>query len=188
MLCDDVPGVQPDASIAAGLAAGALCLAHALDYLSRGWAVLALCPPDHVGIRRVNKKHARECDPRHWGKAPWHCWKGCQLAVPEESAVRGWWRELPNSNLGVALGGVTGLIGLDSDGAAGEELLRRLSAGDVPDTLEFATGGGRRLLYGVPPGVVLRPTPKPGGMELEGGELRLLGLGSQTVMPPSRHW
>jgi hypothetical protein len=43
------------------------------------------------------------------------------------------------------------------------------------------------LLYRIPEGVELRPTPQPGGEAIEGGELRLLGLGSQTVLPPSRH-
>jgi hypothetical protein len=57
----------------------------------------------------------------------------------------------------------------------------------LPPTLEFSSGKGRRLLYRVPPGVRLKPTPRPGGLEVESGELRLLGLGSQTVMPPSRH-
>jgi putative DNA primase/helicase len=174
-----------DAYTAAALEAGAECLAKALDYLARGWPPLALCPPDHAGIALVNKKHAAEC--KQWGKVPWHSWKDYQLALPTEAVVRGWWRSLATSNVGMTLGGISRLIGLDIDGAAGEELLRRLSAGDEPPTLEFASGKGRRPLYRVPAGVELRPTPRPGGLEVEGGELRLLGLGSQTVMPPSRH-
>jgi putative DNA primase/helicase len=97
------------------------------------------------------------------------------------------WHANPQLNVGVTLGGITGLIGLDVDGDTGEEVLCRLACGDLPPTLEFTSGKGRRLLYRVASGLTLRPTPKPGGLEVEGGELRLLGLGSQTVMPPSRH-
>jgi putative DNA primase/helicase len=171
--------------MAAALEAGAECLARALDYLDRGWPPLALCPADHAGIGLVNKKHAAEC--KQWGKVPWHAWKDYQLGLPTPAIVRGWWRSLATSNVGMTLGGISRLIGLDIDGPAGEELLRRLSRGDLPPTLEFTTGKGRRPLFRVPEGIELRPTPKPGGLEIEGGELRLLGLGSQTVMPPSRH-
>jgi putative DNA primase/helicase len=178
------PGA-PDAAEAhrlARLADGAACLAAALDYRARGWSALAVCTPDHVGC---GKTHAKGCTSP--GKAPWGPWKQYQTRLPAEAELRQKWRDNPQLNVGMTLGGVTGLIGLDSDEAAGEALLVRLSKGDVPPTLEFSSGKGRRLLYRVPDGVELRPTPRPGGLEVEGGELRLLGLGSQTVMPPSRH-
>jgi putative DNA primase/helicase len=141
-----------------------------------------LCPPDHVG---VGKQHAHACTSP--GKAPTRPWKDYQTRLPTEDELRRTWRANPGHSVGITLGGVTGLVGLDVDGPGGEELLTRLAAGDLPPTLEFTTGKGRRLLYRVPPGAELRPTPKPGGLEVERGELRLLGLGSQTVMPPSRH-
>jgi hypothetical protein len=161
---------------------GHACLEAALDYLARGWAALAICTPDHVG---VGPTHGKQC--KHPGKAPWGPWKEYQTTLPTEEELRRKWKDNPQLNVGMTLGGITGLIGLDVDEDGGEELLRRLSQGDLPPTLEFSSGKGRRLLYRVPPGVRLKPTPKPGGEEVEGGELRLLGLGSQTVMPPSRH-
>jgi hypothetical protein len=161
---------------------GAACLAAALDYLARGWSALAVCTPNHVG---VGKTHGKDC--KSPGKAPWGPWKSFQKRLPTEAELRQKWRANPQLNVGVALGGVTGLVGLDVDGEPGEAVLARLSTGDVPDTLEFTSGKGRRLLYRVPEGVELRPSPNPGGEAVEGGELRLLGLGSQTVMPPSRH-
>jgi hypothetical protein len=161
---------------------GRACHAAALAYRAHGWSSLALCPPDHVG---VGKKHGENCTSH--GKAPWGEWKEFQTRLPTEAELRRKWGDNPTLNVGVALGGVTRLIGLDVDGDAGEALLKRLSDGDVPPTLEFTSGKGRRLLYRVPADVELRPTPKPGGLEIEGGELRLLGTGSQTVMPPSRH-
>jgi hypothetical protein len=161
------------------------CLIPALDYLARGWAPLALCPPDHVSVERANKGHIKSCSSP--GKTPWHTWKEFQTTLPTEDQVRGWFRTLPNGNVGITLGGVSGLIGLDIDGPQGEALLQRLAAGDLPRTLAFTTGKGRRLLFAMPEGVKLRTTPKPGGLALESGELRLMGLGSQTVMPSSTH-
>jgi hypothetical protein len=166
----------------AGLQAGQECLLAALDYRERGWSVLAVCPPDHVGVGR---KHGQNCT--HPGKSPWGPWKVFQTRLPTLEELHQKWQANPQLNVGMTLGGITGLIGLDVDGNSGEEVLGRLSRGDLPPTLEFTSGKGRRLLYRVPPGLTLRPTPRPGGLEVEGGELRLLGLGSQTVMPPSRH-
>jgi putative DNA primase/helicase len=87
--------------------------------------------------------------------------------------------------VGLAYGPVSGFVGIDIDGPAGEELLAEKSGGDVPETLEFRTGGGRRrLLYGIPEGAKLRTTyetPEPGQ------ELRFQSQGAQTVAPPSRH-
>jgi putative DNA primase/helicase len=171
-----------EAALMAAKSAGGECFAAALDYRQRGWSALAVCTPNHVG---VGPTHAKGCDSP--GKAPWGPWKEYQTRLATEAELRRKWRDNPQLNVGMALGGVTGLIGLDVDEAGGEDLLRRLSGGDLPPTLEFTSGKGRRLLYRVPQGVELRPTPKPGGEAVENGELRLLGLGSQTVMPPSRH-
>jgi hypothetical protein len=164
------------------LAEGGACLQAALDYLGRGWAALALCTPDHVGVGRT---HGQQC--QHPGKAPWGPWKAYQTQLPTEEELRRKWQANPQLNVGMTLGGITGLVGLDVDEEGGEELLARLSGGNLPPTLAFTSGKGRRLLYAAPPGVRLQLTPKPGGLEIKRGELRLLGLGSQTVMPPSRH-
>jgi hypothetical protein len=179
------PSAPRDAAEAARLAAeaaGRECLDAALDYLARGWSSLAICPPDHYGVGRA---HAKNCSSP--GKAPWGEWKAFQARLPTEAELRRKWADNPQLNVGLALGGMTGLVGLDIDGQPGEALLVELAQGDLPPTLEFTSGKGRRLLYRVPPGVSLRPTPQPGGLKVEGGELRLLGTGSQTVMPPSRH-
>jgi hypothetical protein len=161
------------------VADGAACLEAALRYLNHGWPVLALCPPDHIGVGR---EHGRAC--KTPGKRPWHAWKQYQDKQPTEAEVRCWWRSLPNSNVGMALGR---MLRIDTDGPAGEDLLRRWSGGDLPPTLEFTgdtTKGGRGLLYLAPPGVALRSTSE---VPREGQELRLQGLGAQTVLPPSRH-
>jgi hypothetical protein len=163
--------------------AGAECLAAALDYLSRGWSVLGLCPPDHVG---VGKDHARTCGSP--GKRPYPdggAWKRWQEERPDREEVERWWRLHATLNVGMALGPVSGLVRVDVDGPAGEAALLELSGGDLPPTLEFFSGkpGSRGLLYAIPDGVTLRTTVRGE----DGEELRLQAKGAQTVLPPSRH-
>lgn len=161
--------------------AGKECLEAALHYLSLGWSVLPLCPPDHCG---VGKKHSREC--KNPGKVPVVSWKEYQQRLPREQEVRDWWKANPLCNVGVVLGEVSGLISVDVDGAAGEQKLLEFSGGDVPQTLEFSTSSGRRhLLYRIPKGVVVKTTIFSESSEKS--ELRFQANGAQTVMPPSRH-
>ena len=116
-------------------ASGNACLEAALDYLRRGWSALALCPPDHVGVGR---SHGKGCSSP--GKAPWGDWKEYQERLPTEAELRDKWQALPNANVGVALGPVSGLMRIDVDGPAGEAMLAELSDGDLPETLEFVSG------------------------------------------------
>jgi hypothetical protein len=163
------------------VADGKRCFEAALAYRLTGWLVLALCPPDHAGM---SAKHREKCNSP--GKSPWHLWKKYQDKPPTEAEVRAWFKEHPLSNVGMALGA---LVRIDIDGPAAEEELKRLSRGDLPNTLEFTTGspGKRGILYLAPVGVAIKTTPKPGGASLAGGELRFQAKGAQTVLPPSRH-
>ena len=155
-----------------------LCLDAALDYLRRGWSAFPLCPPNHVG---VGKEHAKEC--KNPGKVPLINWKPYQNRLPQEGHLQLLFRRHPNANVGVALGQVSGLIGIDVDGPAEHELLQTLSGGDLPATLLFATGKGYRLLYACPKDRPCRSTT----MVKDGVQLLILGDGKQTVMPPSLH-
>jgi hypothetical protein len=158
------------------LEAGRECLEAALRYAGLGWSALCLCPPDHVGVR----KH--RCD--NPGKVPLCPWKVYQDQRADVKQLHRWWHGWPNANVGMALGPVSGLAGVDVDGEDGERDLAEASRGDLPPTLEFTSGKGRRLLYALPPGVALRTTHQ--GREAK-RPLSLLAKGSQTVMPPSRH-
>jgi hypothetical protein len=165
------------------LADGAACQAAALDYLKRGWAPLALCPPDHAG---VGKAHAGSCNSP--GKAPWGPWKEYQDRLPTEDELRRKWADNATLNVGAALGPVSNLVRVDVDGAAAQATLLELSRGrPLPHTLAFrsgrADGTGRGYLLAVPPGVILKTTPKA----LAVGEVRFQARGAQTVLPPSRH-
>ena len=164
------------------LADGAACLAAALDYQRLGWSVLALCPPDHAGVGR---KHGDEC--KTPGKRPWHFWGDFQTRQATDDEIKDWWRQKPTSNVGSALGPLSGLVRIDADGPGVERLLAEWSGGDLPPTLEFTSGRenvGRGLLYAIPPAVIFATTaeaPRPNE------ELRFQALGALTVLPPSRH-
>jgi hypothetical protein len=163
---------------------GAACHAEALRLLEKfRWAPLALCPPDHVGIRLVNPDHARKCKKKSWGKAPFYPWHEFMERLPTAREINRWWLELSNSNVGIALGPVSGIVRVDVEGRAAEEQLLAVSGGDLPPTPEFSSGRGRGLLYAIPPGVVFKTTAQA----FQDGELRFQAKGAQTVVPPSRH-
>jgi putative DNA primase/helicase len=180
-------GPPPDATTIARLAGGRACLEAALRYLrDYGWSVLCLCPADHVGIDRVVPGHSASCDKP--GKRPWHRWLKYRDCLPTGAQVRSWWGKVPNANVGVALGPVSGLVRVDAEGQDAAAKVRELSGGRaLPDTLAFQSGRkdgtGRGWLYAIPRGVLLKTTPKP----LKVGEVRFQARGTQTVLPPSRH-
>jgi hypothetical protein len=153
-------------------------LKAALGYLGRDWAALAVCPPDH---RDVPEFHSRNC--RKPGKRPLGRWAAWQTRLPTLDELTAQWELVPTANVGIALGPVSGLVGIDVDGAEGQAILRGVSRGDLPATLTFATARGTRLLYALPKEVVVA-TRTFGG---SGGEVKVLGPGTVTVMPPSRH-
>jgi hypothetical protein len=165
--------------VAEQLAIGRECFAAALRYLDLGWCPVPLCHPLHHGNGRT---HVSRCGSP--GKAPLVNWLEYQERRPTQKEVAEWWTFWPWSGVGVLLGPVSNLIGVDLDGPAAEAKLAEVCGGVLPDTLEFATPRpGRRLLYRIADGLELPSRT----YALEGGELKLLGKGSMTVMPPSRH-
>src|SRR6516162_6790816 len=146
--------------------------------LGRGWAALAVCPPDH---RDVPPFHTTTCQKP--GKRPLGPWKAWQTRLPTLDELTAQWELVPATNVGIVLGPVSGLVGVDVDGEEGERILGELSGGDLPRTLTFTTGRGRRLLYAVDRDSDV-PTRTLSG---RGGEVKILAAGTLTVMPPSRH-
>lgn len=164
-------------------------LAAALAYAARGWSVLSLCPPNHQGVGR---SHRGCCSP---GKRPFFPtaaepasgeWKEYQARRAKPDEIRAWFDRNPRINVGVALGPVSELVGIDVDDEDGDTLLAELAGGDLPPTWEYTTGKGRRLLYRLPPGVVVvnQAFRRP-GTEIE--ILRFMSQGGQVVLPPSVH-
>ncbi len=155
------------------------CLAAALDYLARGWSAIPLCPPDHAG---VHPDHLGRCQSP--GKAPLGSWADYQRRLASPKELRLGWARNPRCNVGVVLGPVSGLLGVDIDSLAGAELLEKLAGGHLPATLAFDTpSGGKRLLYALPTdlNVSTRIFKDAQGSEI----LRFQARGAQTVMPPS---
>jgi hypothetical protein len=153
-------------------------LSAGLSYLDASWSALWLCPADHAS---VYARHLAIC--QRPGKTPLGRWKHCQQQRSTPEQLEEFARRCPAGNIGIVLGQVSNLIGLDIDGPEAELLLAELSGGELPETLEFSTpNGGRRLLYGLPDGVIV---PKR-RFDRATSHVIVLGEGSLTVMPPSR--
>jgi len=139
------------------------CARAALDYLSRGWSVLPF----------------REGD-----KRPLIAWTEYQHRRPTEAEVRAWLLEMPNANVGIVTGAVSGLIVLDIDPAhGGEESLGQIERehGTLPRTPEVVTGsGGRHVYFAHPGGIVHNRVGILPGIDLRGD-------GGCVVAPPSLH-
>lgn len=154
---------------------GALDTAYA--YAELGWAVLPLC-----GVRHACKTP---------GKVPFDFATGRHMAdwqsrgVPTPEEIDRWLAHpaAERANIGVICGRVSGIVALDIDGEAGEALLRELAGGEPEPTLEFITGGGRRLIYALPEGA--RIVSRKLGSGHQG--LEVLSDGRQMVVPPSVH-
>ncbi len=116
-------------------AIGEECRQAALLYRERGWSPLALCPPNHIGVGKV---HGRKClSP---GKSPLIKWYEHQERIATADEIVEWWKRNCLSNVGIALGPVSGFIRVDAEGETGNRLLEEVSGGDLPETLEFTSG------------------------------------------------
>src|SRR5262249_12559711 len=107
-----------------GLQARRECLQAALRYERLGLSVLRRGPPDHVGVRLGGNTH--NCASPGKVPLPDHgTWKAWQSGRPDEGTLSRWWHDFPTANVGVALGVVSGLVGIDVDGPEGEAELAR---------------------------------------------------------------
>lgn len=171
-------------------------LQAAIAYLEMGWSPLALCPRDHFGI---GPEHRRICTKP--GKVPigdgrWKQWQA-RRATKDELLEQ--WRRQPNANVGVIMGEVSRLVGLDVDlEDAGttfffDKAINLFANTEwqhlTRDTLWFTTGKGARFLYLLP-----KNTPPPPSRRTpllknnkKIGMIELLSEGTISVMPPSLH-
>jgi hypothetical protein len=117
-------------------------LAAALHYLARGWSAIPVCPPQHQGC---SEQHKKAC--KRPGKAPCWPWEAYQHRLATEKELHLFWAKNSHCNVGVCLGPVSGILGLDVDGSLGQQLLAELSGGQLPPTLTFKTPGGWRFLF-----------------------------------------
>jgi len=142
------------------------------------WAALALCPGNHIA---VGSAHHRIC--QNPGKTPIQRWAEWQKRLPTRDELLSQWRWQPNANVGICLGPVSQLVGIDVDGPADEQLLKDMSQGDLPATLSFTTARGSRLLYRLEPGMAIKSRHAQAG----NARVSILSHGTMTAMPPSWH-
>lgn len=139
-------------------------LRAALQYASRGWAVLPLKP----GGKTPLTKH------------------GVKNASINGNQICAWWQKWPNANVGIATGEISGIFVLDLDrkkGADGIESLEilKLVEGDLPDTMAVQTGnGGQHLFFEYPDD---REVRNSASKLAPGVDVR--GCGGYVVTPPS---
>ena len=148
------------------------------EYVDLGLPVFPLCSHNHSNS---STKHVERC--KCAGKTPLiRNWTNRQET--SESDLQTWVRDFKQFNIGLPLGDASGYVGIDIDGSEGENFLQIMSDGNVPDTWEFKTGDGRRLIYQIPVGMA---TKKFKMAEKGHQECALLCTGQQTVLPPSIH-
>lgn len=150
------------------------------EYIDLDMPIIPLCSHTHNGY---STKHQTRC--KQAGKSPLiKGWASHDKTTKEQ--INSWLREFKDINIGLPLGHISGYVGIDVDGIGGEEMLEEMSGGDLPETWEFATGDGRRLLYEIPPGIQTKKYVNQ-DKSAEHTECSILAFGQQTVMPPSIH-
>lgn len=121
------------------------------------------------------------CQPR--GKEP-ACDTGLHAATTDVGRINRWWRAVPDLNIGVATGIVSGIFVLDVDGDEGEASLRQLERqhGTLPQTGEAITGKGRHCYFRIREHRSIRNSVSQIGAGLD-----IRGDGGYVIAPPSVH-
>lgn len=151
-------------------------LTHALEYASRGWAVLPLHSIENSRCSCGNAK----C--RSPGKHP-RTTNGVYGASTDPNKINHWFANNPNANIGIATGAISALVVIDVDPKNGgsksmTELIKK--HGEFRDTYTVRTGGNGQHHYFEQPGyMVANGVPYPG--------IDIKGDGGYVVAPPSNH-
>jgi len=143
-----------------------------------GWPVLPLYP-----VRDGQCQCRADDDCQSPGKHPLSR-HGVKDATTDVQRLKAWWSEWPDAGVGVAAGADAGFFVLDVDERhGGEDSLAALVAevGELPETVEQLTGGGRHILFRHPGGTI-----KNGTSELGAG-LDVKGDGGYVVVAPTLH-
>lgn len=112
----------------------------ALAHAKRGWRVFPLHTPTTEGKCSCGQdecpigKHPRIKD---WQTA----------ATTDPKIIKDWWNRNPDANIGIATGKGSGIIVLDIDGPAGEDVVTKFG---VPKTCTVITGKGRQMYFKYP--------------------------------------
>lgn len=155
------------------------CLEQALKYArDQKWAVIPLYSISAEGICTCYK--GNKCQSP--GKHP-RVGRGFKQASKDLQVITEWWKDWPNSNIGIVTGKVSGIVVLDvdlkNDGLKSFAYLQKKII--LPETLKSLTGGGGFHLFFKHPGIKVRNKTS----FLPGLDIR--GDGGYIVAPPSNH-
>lgn len=134
-------------------------LEAALEYAARGW-------------------HVFPCKPGEKTPATAH---GFKDATTDEATIRAWWGRMPNANVAIATGRISGIVVVDIDPRHGGDIEWQIlvAQNGEPETLKVQTPSGGTHLYfacpeaGFPSKVAIRP-----GIDTRGD-------GGYVLAPPS---
>ncbi|MBX3387412.1 MAG: bifunctional DNA primase/polymerase [Phycisphaeraceae bacterium] len=155
-------------------------LEAALAYAARGWPVFPLHKPTSTGDHPQCSCGKADCP--SIGKHP-RTKSGLKNASNDPAQIRSWWSTWPDANIGVCTGPESGLVVLDVDPRHdGDKTLAALVAehGDLPATVEAATGGGGQHYLFKHPGGKVRSRNVAEGLDCKGD-------GGYIVVGPSLH-
>ena len=154
--------------------------AEALAYVARSWAVFPVWWPVDDGRCACGRRGCRDA-----GKHPigFLVPRGLQDASVDACTVRAWWQRMPEANVGVRTGRVSGLAVVDLDGEEGVQSIRALVGehGRFP-AVWARTGSGGWHAYLRHPGK--RVACSSGRL---GSGIDVRGDGGYVVAPPSLH-
>lgn len=100
------------------------------------------------------------------------------LATTDEATIRDWWKKWPDANIGMPMGKINGIFGIDIDYKDGADInfLKKLT----PTPLTSTPTGGHHVFYKYPPKGIKN------NLVLEKG-VTVRSDGYYFVMPPSIH-
>lgn len=155
-------------------------LDHALEYASRGWAVLPLHWIENGQCSCGNQACSSA------GKHPLVA-GGSKVATTDPQTITDWWTSYPSANIGIATGSVSGLIVVDVDAGpnkAGYSSLAALEAeyAEIPRDHCVITGSGGLHFYLSAPQTEIRNSASKIAENID-----IRGEGGYVVAPPSLH-
>ena len=157
----------------------------AYSYLQLDLPIIPVCSHKHQGMSSAHKERCT-CP----GKTPiLQQWTKIQTTSQEQ--LDDWFSTWPSMNIGLVLGQTQdwNIVAIDIDGEKGIQYFQELTKDkEVPSTVEFVTGGGGyRILYTLPEGVVTKKKKIFVDESEDHQEVAFLVTGQQTILPPSRH-
>ena len=152
-------------------------------YALLGFRVIPIHTPEN-GLCSCNKGDTCHAVGKHPRVLEWQ-----KKATNDLGQVGRWWKQWPNSNIGLAMGGEARLVALDIDGQEGRNSLAKLEAEhtQLPTTLTSRSGrvdGGEHRLFRVPDELDIQAISNKVSVA-PGLDVRTEG--GQIVVPPSLH-